>query len=36
MYTQEGGNISKIAKKSGLSRKALYDLIKKFDLKLTR
>jgi DNA-binding NtrC family response regulator len=35
MYKQEGGNISKIAKKTQLSRKALYDLIKKFDLKLT-
>ena len=35
LYRQEGGNISKIARKSKLSRKALYDLIKKFEIKLS-
>ncbi|MCM8535235.1 MAG: sigma-54 dependent transcriptional regulator [Lentisphaeraceae bacterium] len=34
LYKEEKGNISNIAKKSKLSRKALYDLIKKFDIKL--
>ncbi|MCH2206173.1 MAG: sigma-54 dependent transcriptional regulator [Lentisphaerales bacterium] len=33
LYLEQKGNISNIARKSKLSRKALYDLIKKFNIK---
>lgn len=33
LYHEEKGNLSNIARKSKLSRKALYDMIKKFDIK---
>lgn len=34
LYILESGNMSNVAKKSGLSRKAIYDLLKKFSIKL--
>jgi len=34
LHILEGGNMSNVAKKSGLSRKAIYDLLKKFSIKL--
>ena len=34
LHILEGGNMSNMAKKSGLSRKAIYDLLKKFSIKL--
>lgn len=34
LHILEGGNMSNMAKKSGLSRKALYDLLKKFSIQL--
>ena len=33
LYHEEKGNLSNVARKSRLSRKALYDMIKKFDIK---
>ena len=34
LHILEGGNMSNMAKKSGLSRKAIYDLLKKFSIQL--
>jgi len=34
LHILEGGNMSNMAKKSGLSRKAIYDLLKKFSISL--
>ena len=34
LHLLEGGNMSNMAKKSGLSRKAIYDLLKKFTIEL--